>query len=319
MAICFKLTMLRLSGAMALLAVALSATSRAGDLSELRDKVWIHGAEDCETNRDPPLQVFRFDADTYVLRQNKCVNYEAPFIYVLFGQHTVFVQDTGATEDAAQFPIYETIRKLMHGRGSPQLKMLVTHSHSHGDHRAGDAQFRGKPGVTLVEPNNEAVRNYFGFTHWPEGTATVDLGGRSLTVLPAPGHQTESLAVFDPHTGWLLTGDSVYPGRLYVWDWPTFKASVRRMAEFARTQPVTAVMGTHIELSRTGEQFPAGSTFQPNEASLVLTPEDLAQLDRLLQKAGDEPKEIATTSYVVSPIGTVQRVISTIMKALTPD
>lgn len=313
MTICIKQMLL------ALLMVALSALGHAGDLGELRDKVWIHGAEDCETNRDPPLQVYRFDADTYVLRQSKCVHYEAPFIYVLFGQHTVFIQDTGATEEAARFPVYETIRKLIDERGDSQLKVLVTHSHSHGDHRAGDAQFRGKPGVTLVEPNNEAVRKYFGFADWPEGTATVDLGGRALTVMPAPGHQTESLAVFDPRTGWLLTGDTVYPGRLYVWDWPVFKASVRRMAEFSRTHPVMAVMGTHIELSRTGEQFPAGSTFQPNEASLVLTPEDLVQLDRLLQKAGDEPKEIATNSYVVSPVGALQRVIGTIMKALTPD
>jgi hydroxyacylglutathione hydrolase len=319
MAFCIREAMLQLGGVLVLVVALNPQPGRAGDLGELRDKAWIHGAKDCDNNRDPPLQVYLFDADTYVLRQSKCVHYEAPFIYVLFGRHTVFVQDTGATEDAAVFPVYETIRKLIQERGDAELKLLVTHSHSHGDHRAGDAQFRGKPGVTLVEPNNEAVRKYFGFTQWPEGTATVDLGGRSLTVLPVAGHQTESLAVFDPQTGWLLSGDTIYPGRLYVWDWPTFKASVRRMAEFSRTHPVTAVMGTHIELSKSGEQFPAGSTFQPNEASLVLTPEDLAELDRLLQQAGDEPKEIATNSYVVSPVGTVQRVISAIMRALTPD
>lgn len=308
-----------LGGVVALLFTLNAAASDAGDLRQLRDKVWIHGAEDCETNRDPPLEVFRFDADTYVLRQSKCVNWEAPFMYVLFGRHTVFIQDTGATEDAAQFPVYETIRRLIQERGNPQLKLLVTHSHSHGDHTAGDAQFRGKPGVTLVEPNHEAVRKFFGFTDWPRGAATIDLGGRVLTVLPAPGHQTESLVVFDSRTGWLLTGDSVLPGRLYVWDWPAYKASVRRMVEFTRTNPVTAVMGTHIELSRTGEQFPAGAPFQPNEASLVLTPEDLVQLDRLLQKAGDDPEEIATNSFVISPVGMLQRAISAIMKVLAPD
>lgn len=310
---------LRLVAAGVLMGATLAIPVHAGDLGELRGKVWIHGAADCEKNNDPPLQVHRFDADTYVLRQNKCVNYEAPFIYVMFGQHTVFVQDTGATEDANLFPIYQTIRKLVDERGNSQLQVLVTHSHSHGDHKAGDVQFRGKPGVTLVEPNETAVRNYFGFKQWPEGNATIDLGGRVLSVLPIPGHQTESLAVFDSRTGWLLTGDTLYPGRLYVWDWPAFKVSVRRLAEFTRTNPVTAVMGTHIELSRTGEQFPAGSTYQPNEASLVLAPEDLVQLDRLLQKAGDEPQEIVTKSYVVSPVGMLKRTISTIMKALMPD
>ena len=296
------------------LVAALMLISPASEADELSGKVWIHGAENCKANRDPPLEVFRFDPDTYILRQSKCVHFEAPFIYVLFGQHTVFIQDTGATENAAQFPLYETIQQLMKQRGTPQLKILVTHSHSHGDHKAGDAQFRGKPGVTLVEPDNEAVRKYFGFTQWPEGAATIDLGARKLTVLPAPGHQTESLAVYDDKTRWLLTGDSVYPGRLYVWDWNAFKASVHRMAEFSMTHPVSAVMGTHIELSRTGEQFPAGTTFQPNEASLVLAPQDLWQLDKSLQQASETPQEIATTRYVVSPVSMLQRMISRIMR-----
>jgi hypothetical protein len=64
--------------------------------AELSDKVWNHGSEDCSSNKDPAIEVFQFDAATYVLRQNKCVHFEAPFIYVLFGEHTVFVQDTGA-------------------------------------------------------------------------------------------------------------------------------------------------------------------------------------------------------------------------------
>ncbi len=316
MARCIRRIML---GGLAMLLPLSAAASETGDLQRLRDKVWIHGAKDCDTNRDPPLEAFRYDADTYILRQSKCSNWEAPFMYVLFGQHTVFVQDTGATKEAAQFPVYETIRKLIQERGNQQLKLLVIHSHSHGDHHAGDAHFRGKPGVTLVEPNNEAVREFFGFTDWPQGAATIDLGGRVLTVLPAPGHQTESLVVFDSRTGWLLTGDSVLPGRLYVWDWPAYKASVRRMVEFTRTNPVTAVLGTHIEMSRSGELFPAGAEYQPNEASLVLTPEDLVQLDRLLQKAGDDPGEIATKRFVVSPVGMIQRAISAIMRMLSPD
>jgi len=284
--------------------------------STLSEKAWIHGSENCADNRDPPLEVFSFDASTYILRQNKCVHFEAPFIYVMFGEHTVFVQDTGATEDAGKFPLYDTVQQLVKQRGDAQLEILVTHSHSHGDHKAADVQFRGKPGVTLVEANAVAVREYFGFTRWPAGAATIDLGGRQLTVLPAPGHQDESLVVYDAQTGWLLTGDSVYPGRLYVWDWDAFRASVRRMAEFANTHPVSAVMGTHIELSRTGEQFPIGSTFQPGEAPLPLSRQDLLQLDQSLQQAGDTPKEITTKKFVVSPISTFQRIVSGIMKAL---
>ena len=295
--VCRRLPRLFSAAVVACLAMLSSQSTVA---STAGDKVWIHGSANCGDNSDPPLETLNVDADTYILRQNKCVNFEAPFIYVFFGLHTVFVQDTGATESAAEFPLYDTIRKLV-DRRNPQLKILVTHSHSHGDHRAADAQFRGKSGVTLVEANAQGVRDYFGFTSWPNGAATVDLGGRILTVLPAPGHQDESLVVYDARTKWLLTGDSVYPGRLYVRDWPAFKASVRRMVEFSKSHPVSAVMGTHIELDRNGKQFPVGATYQPNEASLELTLRDLVELDRLLQQAGDPPKEIATRRFVVSP------------------
>ncbi len=268
---------------------------------ELSEKVWIHGSANCAENRDPPIETFQFEPDTYILRQNKCANFEGPFIYLMFGEHTLFIQDTGATADPEQFPLYETVRQLMRQRGAEKLKILVTHSHSHGDHVAADAQFRGKPGATLVEPTATAVREHFGFTSWPDGEATIDLGGRTLTVLPAPGHQDEALVVYDDRTRWLLTGDSVYPGRLYVRDWAAFRVSVRRMATFANTHPVAAVMGTHIELARDGTQYAAGTTYQPNEASLVLTPRDLEDLDRLLQQAGAEPKQIATRRFIVWP------------------
>jgi glyoxylase-like metal-dependent hydrolase (beta-lactamase superfamily II) len=287
----------------------------------LSDKVWNRGAADCRSNRDPAIEVFRFDADTYVLRQNKCVHFEAPFIYVLFGEHTVFVQDTGASADPAQFPLYELVQRLVAGReqrtGTPHLRILVAHSHSHGDHTAGDEQFRGKPGVTLIEPEADAVRGYFKFADWPRGSATVDLGARQLVVLPAPGHQDESIAVYDARTGWLLTGDTVYPGLLYIKDWEQYRASIQRLAEFAGEHRVSAVLGTHIEMSRApGKVYPRGSTFQPDETALPLTAADLIGLHQSLQRAGAKPQEITSTKFVVTPIGTVQRVLGGILKWL---
>src|SRR5687767_10624791 len=131
-----------------LIALAVAALPvYAGLSADLNDKVWIHGSADCSSNKDPAIEAFQFDAATYVLRQNKCVHFEAPFIYVLFGEHTVFVQDTGATADAAQFPLYDVVQELVAERqarpGAERLRLLVTHSHSHGDHTAGDAQFSG--------------------------------------------------------------------------------------------------------------------------------------------------------------------------------
>lgn len=299
--------------------VAFVAPLQTSVSSELADKVWIHGSEDCEKNRHPAMEVYRFDADAYILRQNKCVNFEAPFIYLLFGQQTALVLDTGATADPAEFPLYETVRNLIAERKQPGIKILVAHSHSHGDHRAGDPQFRGKPGVTLIEPNSEAVRKYFGFSNWPNGSATVDLGGRLLEVFPAPGHQDEGIAVYDAQTGWLLTGDNLYPGRLYVRNWNEFRSSTARLAKFAKGRRVSAVLGAHIEMSKTGAQFDAGSTFQPNEASLVLTSEDLTRLDQVLRDAGDEPEEIVTPRFVVAPIGAFWRVLGDIVGWFNSD
>ena len=38
------------------------------------DVTWIHGAQDCQTNTDPPIQIHRYNEHTYILRQNKCIN-----------------------------------------------------------------------------------------------------------------------------------------------------------------------------------------------------------------------------------------------------
>lgn len=305
---------------MALLGITLLATdaSAAADLSE---KVWIHGSEDCSRNRDPAIEVFQFDTATYILRQNKCVHFEAPFIYVLFGEHTVFVQDTGATEEPERFPIYEVVRELVAERARStqrhDLRILVTHSHSHGDHTAGDAQFRGEPGVTLVEPNPAAVREHFGFTNWPAGVAKVDLGARELLVMPAPGHQDESIVVYDPRTQWLLTGDTVLPGQLYVRDWDTYRTSIRRLVEFSKTHPISALVGTHIEMSSAGTTYPRGSTYQPEEIGLPLTVQDLIQLDESLLKAGPEPTKISMSKFAIVPISAFQRAIGDFLKWIT--
>jgi hydroxyacylglutathione hydrolase len=292
---------------------AFAAPVHANAPSGLADTDWNRGSKDCAKNEDPALEVYRFDADSYILRQNKCVDFEAPFIYVLFGQHTVLVLDTGATADPVRFPLYETVQDLIGQRDQQEIRILVAHSHSHGDHRAADPQFRGKPGVTLVEADAEAVRAYFGFSAWPNGSASVDLGGRRIEVVPAPGHQDEGIAMYDSRTAWLLTGDNLYPGRLYVRNWNEFRSSIARLAKFSQARRVSAVLGAHIEISSSGTLFEAGSTFQPNEASLALTSADLARLDRVLRDAGNEPREIVTSKFVVVPIGAFQRVLSDVL------
>jgi len=292
-------------------------------IDRLTEKVsnhqWSHGAENCEDDKSAAIEILEVNKDTYILRQNRCTNYESPFIYLLFGEHTLFIQDTGATEDADEFPLYKTVNQIIEQRAltyeeklATELKILVTHSHGHSDHRAADEQFRGKENVTLIEADEEAVQGYFGFNQWPEGEATVDLGNRTLTVLPIPGHHAQSIAVYDAHTQWLLTGDTFYPGRLYVRDWQAFKDSISTLVSFSKRHTIRAIMGTHIEMSKQpGVDYPMGNLFQPDEAPLPLFVNDLELLDTVLIDMGDEADDKVLDKVIISPVGMLQKTVGT--------
>lgn len=271
---------------------------------------WIRGSLNCDNNEDPAIEVYQYSDSTYLLRQNKCTHYEAPFIYVLFGGHTVFVQDTGATANPSLFPLYQTIKALVEAKAEAEnqqyedYQWLVTHSHSHSDHIAGDPQFRNQPNVTLVEPNLSAIQQAFKLSaeHWPHEHGSIELGDRKLTIIPLPGHKSDAIAVYDSETQWLLTGDSLYPGRLYVKNWKHFRASIQRLRAFAMQNPIAALMGTHIEMSATpSKDYAMGSTWQPDEAELPMSPRDLHLLNDIMQ-GRKAPERVVTDRFIVYPL-----------------
>ncbi|MFC6979305.1 MBL fold metallo-hydrolase [Microbulbifer taiwanensis] len=261
---CYFLALLTLS-------VSLISTAQANGLKQLRDKDWNPGSENCERNSGPAVEIYRHNADTFILRQNRCLSHEAPFMYLLFGKDTMLLLDTGATAEPERFPLYETVRSLIEKRTSDGLaepgELLVAHSHGHRDHKAADGQFLDKPGVTLIATESGAIREHFALSDWPNGKAQFDLGGRDLTIIPAPGHHAQSIAVYDPQTDWLLTGDTFYPGRLYIDDWDAYRSSIQKLVQFCENNDVSALMGTHIEMTTTaGKDYPRGSSYQPDEA-----------------------------------------------------
>lgn len=269
---------------------------------------WIHGVPEGVAPTDPPIEVRSFGPDTFVLRQSKSVHFEAPFLFLLCGGSRALLLDTGATRDAAKFPLRATVDRLLEERrvargdaAAPPL--IVAHTHAHGDHVAGDRQFQDRPNTTIVGRRAPEVAAFFEFLDWPRDLVTFDLGERELTLLGIPGHEDASIAIFDERTGWLLTGDTVYPGRLYVRDWAAFKASIHRLARFARTHDVAWIVGTHVEMSTTpGVDFPMGATHQPNEHVLELAPVVLDELDTALEQAGDTPTRIVRASFIVEPV-----------------
>ena len=100
-----------------------------------------------------------------------------------------------------------------------------------------------------------------------------------LEVTGSPGHHRAAITVYDPWTGFLLTGDTVYPGRLYVEDFPQFLASLDRMTDLAGRRAVTHVLGCHIEMTRRPRRdYPIGATYQPDEPPLEMTAAQLAEI-----------------------------------------
>jgi glyoxylase-like metal-dependent hydrolase (beta-lactamase superfamily II) len=61
----------------------------------------------------------------------------------------------------------------------------------------------------VVPADVASVRSFFGITDWPTETVEFDLGGRVLEVTGIPGHHEASIAIYDPWSGFLLTGDTV--------------------------------------------------------------------------------------------------------------
>lgn len=227
------------------------------------------------------IQIHIHDEHTYILRQSKAVHYEAPFMYLLFGNERALLLDTGATADPGKFPLRLTVQALLgtwlraHPRESYEL--VVAHTHGHRDHYAADGQFADHVNTTVVPIGVDAVREYFGFRDWPSDTVHFDLGGRVLDIVGCPGHHEASICVYDPWTGFLLTGDTVYPGRLYVFDHAEFVASMDRLVRFAAQRRVTGVYGCHIEMTRTpGRDYPVGCTYQPDEPPLRMDVERLS-------------------------------------------
>jgi glyoxylase-like metal-dependent hydrolase (beta-lactamase superfamily II) len=273
-----------------------------GDL----DVAWIHGAADCRRSADPAIQVHRYEADTFVLRQSKCVNYEAPFLYLLLGARRALLVDTGATASAARFPLRRTVDALIEQWRSEQgldaaPELLVAHTHGHGDHVAADGQFAGRPATTLVRPGAASVARFFGFTSI-DSLAELDLGARTLDVLPLPGHLSDHIALYDRRTGLLLTGDSLYPGRLYIEDWAAYRASIARLTTFVSGLPVAYVLGNHIEMtSSAGLDYPIGTTYQPREHRLELALAHLVELDTALRRLGDQQRREVHDDFVIAP------------------
>lgn len=274
-------------------------TAPAGQASHAFQELWINGIASAE----PQLHVQKYDSHTFVIRQSILTNFEAPFLYPLFGKKQALLLDTGAGNVSVRPTVDRLMEQWRRAHGGKAVSLVVAHSHAHEDHNAGDAEFAGRPNTRVVGKSAAEVAAFFGLTPWPERTSVFDLGGRELDVIATPGHENAHIMLFDRRTGILLSGDALYPGRLYYKraDLPIYRASVRRVINALRGRDMHWIMGAHIELSKSGKQFPAKALVHSQERPLELPASALPNLLRHLEQASEQSDAVTADQFVLFP------------------
>lgn len=118
--------------------------------------------------------------------------------------------------------------------------------------------------VQVVGFDLEGVRRQYGFTDWPNGLARINLGERSIDVIPTPGHNETEVFFYDGSTGLFFSGDFLMPGRLLVDDANAYLTSAKRVAAFVSDRPVSVVLAV------TSNWIPLARRFRGNR-NIILT------------------------------------------------
>jgi glyoxylase-like metal-dependent hydrolase (beta-lactamase superfamily II) len=159
--------------------------------------------------------------------------YQQNYAYLIVGQKRALLFDSGSgTRDIS--PVVASLTRL---------PVTVMVSHLHFDHLGGlealdDSRSVDVENIAMIDlPQTRtdltgrrftpSRYEYMGFvdgreaptfwvSKWLKPGATIDLGGRSLTVLSTPGHTPSSAALYDAANHRLFTGDYIYPTTLYA-------------------------------------------------------------------------------------------------------
>jgi glyoxylase-like metal-dependent hydrolase (beta-lactamase superfamily II) len=157
-----------------------------------------------------------------------------------------------------------------------KLPIVVLNSHTHDDHVGNNWQFDTVYGMDTeftrhnaqgskddaqaeIAPGEICGSLPAGFdrtayrtrpwrvSKWLHDGDRIDLGGRTIEVIATPGHTPDSISLFDRANGLLFTGDTYYPGTIWLYrpetDLSAYGNSVRRIA--ALRPEVKLVLGAH--------------------------------------------------------------------------
>ncbi len=203
---------------------------------------------------DPWFEVYKIRPGVFAIYEPH--QSEEVISYLVLGTKKALLFDTGMG--------ISNMRKLV--EGLTRLPVSVLNSHTHNDHVGDNWQFDDIYGMDTdftranaqgskadaqaeIAPGEicgslppgfnpaEYATKPFHISHWLHDGGKIDLGGRTLTVIGTPGHTPDSIALLDEKNGLLFTGDTFYPGPIYLYrpetDLDAYVASVKKLAVLA--------------------------------------------------------------------------------------
>lgn len=213
---------------------------------------------------DPWFEVYRVAPGVLAIYEPH--QWQEALIYLIEGKTSALLFDTGMGIGNLQ----RLVAQLT------PLPIIVLNSHTHNDHIGDNWQFStiynfdsdythhyalGSPidhkeieparicGALPkdFDPATYTTTRPWKTTKWLHDGDTISLGGRTLQIIATPGHTPDSICLFDQANGLLFTGDTYYPGTIYVFgsgsDPADFQDSVDRLATLA--PKVRQVLGGH--------------------------------------------------------------------------
>lgn len=203
---------------------------------------------------DPWFEVYKIRPGIFAIYEPHQL--EEVISYLILGSDKALLFDTGMGISNMQAVV----------AGLTKLPVSVLNSHTHNDHVGDNWRFsevygmdtdftranaRGSKEDAQAElapdeicgalPAGFDTKAYatkaFHITHWLHNGDKIDLGGRTLKVISTPGHTPDAIALLDEKDGLLFTGDTFYPGPIYLYrpetDLDAYVASVQKLAAMA--------------------------------------------------------------------------------------
>jgi len=195
--------------------------------------------------------------------------------YLMIGREKALLIDTGMAFGNIKLNVEALTDK----------PVIVVNSHSHYDHVSNNHHFdtvygrdlaftaknaSGHPKTTwqnAIQPSAVSANLPIGFNydnyknigfdidHFLKDGEIIDLGGRKIEVIFAPGHTPDGMLFFDRAAGLLATGDTFYPSTLWAHrddaDFNDYIASAKKMA--AMQQDVKYILPGHGEITANPE------------------------------------------------------------------